>query len=584
MSGPEYSSGYLVNWDIERQVWDHMFGKDCCKVDFNETTLVVTEPCLNFQSIQEAMTEVLFEEYQFKAIYRCNAPHLSQYKYSKKDSQNQQCTLLVDSGYSFTHLVPFCKGKKLRDAVCRLNVGGKVLTNHLKEVISYRQLMVMDETYVVNQMKEDVCYVSANFTQDMNIARRKGAENTIMREYVLPDFSHIKRGYVRQKDDPTDKTEGYEQVPVLWGGTANHKWSATLLLLADKYEIAKLRETCLAYMTRHIVETADANRAVTWYLYAQMTGQTAFRDQCLSFILSNFDIVMKAVDWADLSLQELTGFLACSEMVVHSEAALWSYVEKWLLSENNKEDIESNLKEVLPLIRFTMMPPKSLLQVENSSLYRDHQQRFSGKLNHAYRRHSLVMDGGDETTSTSDSPREAYRNYYCEEYCLSHAFSLNGYADISKIESRITLDCSTRQRFVAPSRAKSEDLTLFSVYFFPRGYFTTLTIYGSYMGRQNNDVTLKVIRRRPDLLPMKVDVTLVLFGRQNGVKYAAFTHSCSMVFTKDNHTLSVEKFLDINSLMKENSPYLVDGNMEGTIFLKIQDVGNHLVKLEQGQE
>ncbi|KAK7503270.1 hypothetical protein BaRGS_00005535 [Batillaria attramentaria] len=206
-----FQKGYLVNWDIERQVWDHMFGKDCCKVDFNETTLVVTEPCLNFQSIQEAMTEVLFEEYQFKAIYRCNAPHLSQYKYSKKDSQNQQCTLLVDSGYSFTHLVPFCKGKKLRDAVCRLNVGGKVLTNHLKEVISYRQLMVMDETYVVNQMKEDVCYVSANFTQDMNIARRKGAENTIMREYVLPDFSHIKRGYVRQKDDPTDKTEGYEQ-------------------------------------------------------------------------------------------------------------------------------------------------------------------------------------------------------------------------------------------------------------------------------------------------------------------------------------------------------------------------------------
>ena len=29
----------------------------------------------------------------------------------------------------------------------------------------------MDETYVVNQMKEDVCYVSSNFTEDMNIAR-----------------------------------------------------------------------------------------------------------------------------------------------------------------------------------------------------------------------------------------------------------------------------------------------------------------------------------------------------------------------------------------------------------------------------
>ena len=31
--------------------------------------------------------------------------------------------------------------------------------------------MVMDETYVVNQMKEDVCYVSSNFMEDMKIAR-----------------------------------------------------------------------------------------------------------------------------------------------------------------------------------------------------------------------------------------------------------------------------------------------------------------------------------------------------------------------------------------------------------------------------
>ena len=34
-----------------------------------------------------------------------------------------------------------------------------------------RQLMVMDETYVINQMKEDVCYVSTHFNHDMKIAR-----------------------------------------------------------------------------------------------------------------------------------------------------------------------------------------------------------------------------------------------------------------------------------------------------------------------------------------------------------------------------------------------------------------------------
>lgn len=31
--------------------------------------------------------------------------------------------------------------------------------------------MVMDETYVINQVKEDVCYVSSQFMEDMDIAK-----------------------------------------------------------------------------------------------------------------------------------------------------------------------------------------------------------------------------------------------------------------------------------------------------------------------------------------------------------------------------------------------------------------------------
>ena len=31
--------------------------------------------------------------------------------------------------------------------------------------------MVMDETYVINQCKEDVCYVSTQFMKDMQIAK-----------------------------------------------------------------------------------------------------------------------------------------------------------------------------------------------------------------------------------------------------------------------------------------------------------------------------------------------------------------------------------------------------------------------------
>lgn len=54
----------------------------------------------------------------------------------------------------------------------------------------------MDETYVINQVKEDACFVSENFRYDMMQTWFKDNRNTIIREYLLPDYSTIKRGYV----------------------------------------------------------------------------------------------------------------------------------------------------------------------------------------------------------------------------------------------------------------------------------------------------------------------------------------------------------------------------------------------------
>jgi actin-related protein len=42
------------------------------KVDFSATELVITEPVLNFTSIQECMEEIVFEEYGFDSLIRIN--------------------------------------------------------------------------------------------------------------------------------------------------------------------------------------------------------------------------------------------------------------------------------------------------------------------------------------------------------------------------------------------------------------------------------------------------------------------------------------------------------------------------------
>ncbi|XP_056138130.1 actin-related protein 6 [Lampris incognitus] len=208
-----FQKGYLVNWDVQRKVWDHLFGKEMFKVEFADTSIVITEPYFNFTSIQESMNEILFEEYQFQSALRINTGSLSAHRYFQMNP-SELCCMVVDSGFSFTHIIPYCRGRRMNDGIIRINVGGKLLTNHLKEIISYRQLHVMDETYVINQVKEDVCYVSQDFYKDMEVAQKKGEENTVMRDYVLPDFSSIKKGFCKPREEMifTGKYKTGEQI------------------------------------------------------------------------------------------------------------------------------------------------------------------------------------------------------------------------------------------------------------------------------------------------------------------------------------------------------------------------------------
>lgn len=205
-----HQKGYLVNWDVEKKIWDHVMGRDLLDINPRAVSFVLTEPCCNFSSIQESLNEIAFEEYQFKSFFRCPAPVLSAFKYRQENPQSI-CCCVVDVGFSFTHIVPMYNGCIIASSVRRVDVAGKVLTNHLKELISYRQLNVMDETYVINEVKEEVCFVSQDLSRDMEVAKLRDDRNTIVRDYVLPDFSHIRRGYVKTAETMTTEETTFEE-------------------------------------------------------------------------------------------------------------------------------------------------------------------------------------------------------------------------------------------------------------------------------------------------------------------------------------------------------------------------------------
>lgn len=70
-------------------------------------------------------------------------------------------------------------GRSIPSQLCRcglilpvsIDVGGKLLTNHLKELASFRQWNMMNETHIVNDIKETCCYVSTDFRQDMEASQ-----------------------------------------------------------------------------------------------------------------------------------------------------------------------------------------------------------------------------------------------------------------------------------------------------------------------------------------------------------------------------------------------------------------------------
>lgn len=116
-----------------------------------------------------------------------------------------ECLLVVDVGHSYTTVTPLHQGRALHAACRRLDIGGKTLTNQLKDVLS-RTVEVQKEDWIVQEIKEDVCFVSESFDTDLERVWKGGLKDprdidpSIVVDYVLPDYEAVKRGFARPHD------------------------------------------------------------------------------------------------------------------------------------------------------------------------------------------------------------------------------------------------------------------------------------------------------------------------------------------------------------------------------------------------
>ncbi|CAA3001064.1 actin-related 6 [Olea europaea subsp. europaea] len=199
-----FDRGYLINPDLQSTLWAHLF-TNLLKINPSSTSLLLTEPLFNLPSIQRSIDEIIFEEFNFKALFVADSPSLVHlYEASRRPYglvSKAQCSLVVDCGFSFTHTAPVFQNFTLNYGVKRLDLGGKALTNYLKELVSYRSVNVMDESFIIDDVKEKLCFVSLDVPRDLQIARKHGKDNVLRCTYVLPDGVTYTKGYLKDPDE-----------------------------------------------------------------------------------------------------------------------------------------------------------------------------------------------------------------------------------------------------------------------------------------------------------------------------------------------------------------------------------------------
>ncbi|PHH79583.1 hypothetical protein CDD82_2304 [Ophiocordyceps australis] len=211
--------GFIVGWEAQKEIWDHELFDDKAPLhcDPTETRLVLAEPPNGLPALQSNCDQIVFEEYGFASYYRGTGAAFNAYLdiqslFAPPDQSTVNPTeipaeiaMVIDSGYSHTTVTPLINGRPLQSAVRRLDVGGKVLTNFLTRLISTRHFDVRNDTYIVNEMKEAACFVSADFKADLEKTWKgtrgeRREKSLIMKDYVLPDFHTRSKGQLRDHD------------------------------------------------------------------------------------------------------------------------------------------------------------------------------------------------------------------------------------------------------------------------------------------------------------------------------------------------------------------------------------------------
>ena len=169
--------GVVTNWEDMEKIWHYTFYK-ALRVDPTEHPVLCTTVAKNEKNDREKMTQMMFETFSFPSFYVSIQSVLSLL------STGRTTGLVIDAGESVTNVVPVYEGYSMPNAIQRVNVGGRRISQYLNRLLMERgdfSFLSHSGKEIVRDMVEETAYVAYDFD----------TERGCNMDYRLPDGNFI---------------------------------------------------------------------------------------------------------------------------------------------------------------------------------------------------------------------------------------------------------------------------------------------------------------------------------------------------------------------------------------------------------
>ena len=183
------NNGIIENWDYMEKLWQNCFDNELREESYEfpvHLTCIETQLQKTVISYQkEKMITTFFEQFEVPFFYISNPAVLGLL------ATGRTTGLVVDSGEGITNIVPVYEGYSIKSSIQTLDIGGKTLTDFMRDSLLVELNIYMNQTSeyeIVKEIKEKICYVAENFESEMEIFEKSDIKE---KKFDLPDGTSI---------------------------------------------------------------------------------------------------------------------------------------------------------------------------------------------------------------------------------------------------------------------------------------------------------------------------------------------------------------------------------------------------------